>query len=74
MRSTPVKTSPERVRRAWEAPAITELPIGSQTRTRLDSPPSGHGSGQEPSQPAAPATKLGFSFEMSFPLAARTDS
>ena len=58
-----------RARRAWEAPAFTELKIGTETRSdREGSPPS-----DEPSPPATPATKLGFSFELAFPLSSRTE-
>jgi hypothetical protein len=56
-------------RRAWQAPAFTELKIGTETKSdREGSPPS-----DEPSPPAAPATKLGFSIEWAFPLSSRTE-
>jgi hypothetical protein len=55
-------------RRAWEAPTVTKLAIGTETKTPLTK-----GQGEEPAQPAAPASKLGFSLEMGFPLSARTD-
>ena len=63
-------------RQAWEAPALTKLAIGTETKssgknessaelkTSGDQPP-------EPGAPATPATKLGFSFEWAFPLSAR---
>jgi hypothetical protein len=73
MRSTAIDGPPAQARRGWEAPVVTELPIGTQTRA--STPTSSSGRGQEPPPPApAPATKLGFAFEMSFPLSARTDS
>jgi hypothetical protein len=68
----PIKSSKTvlATRSAWEPPAVTKLPIGAQTKSAVTS-----GSGQsqlaEPQPPAAPATKLGFSFEMAFPLSAR---
>jgi hypothetical protein len=68
----PIKsgTSSFGARSAWEPPAVTQLPIGTRTK----SAPAG-GSGNptlaEPQPPPAPATKLGFSFEMAFPLSAR---
>jgi hypothetical protein len=68
MRSQLRDDGPRPERRAWEAPAITELPIKSATRAAL--------AGQLPhlpSAPGTPATKLGFAFEMSFPLSARTE-
>jgi hypothetical protein len=60
------------VRYAWEPPAVIQLLIGAETK-------SGHQAGgstglPEPQLPSPPATKLGFSFEMALPLAARTDS
>jgi hypothetical protein len=59
-------------RSAWEPPAVTKLPIGTQTKSAFAG-----GSEQaklaEPQPPPAPATKLGFSFEMAFPLSARLD-
>jgi hypothetical protein len=74
MRSTLVDGSPVNARRAWEAPAMSEMPIGTETKSagekgagpdsaRLENPPP----------PAAPATKLGFAFEMSFPLSVRIE-
>jgi hypothetical protein len=70
MRSQPSNKSPRQPRRAWEAPAITELPIATETKAAV--------AGQLPSQPATPplaatTTKLGFAFEMSFPLSVRTE-
>ncbi len=70
MRSQLSNKSPRQARRAWEAPAITELSIGTETKAAV--------AGQFPAQPpnlppAAPATKLGFAFEMSFPLSVRTE-
>jgi hypothetical protein len=72
MRSIAVEGAAQ-ARRGWEAPVLTELPIGTRTRSRTHtpSPDSGH---ECPPPAAAPATKLGFAFEMSFPLATRTDS
>jgi hypothetical protein len=70
MRSQLSDNGPRQERRAWEAPAITELPIGTATKAAV--------TGQLPVQPpepapTAPATKLGFAFEMSFPLSVRTE-
>ena len=61
-------------RRVWEAPAIIELPIGTETRfAGAKSVPLNAGERTEPPAPATPSSKLGFAFEMSFPLSARTD-
>ncbi|HWV42892.1 hypothetical protein [Pseudorhodoplanes sp.] len=70
MRSSPANGRPAPARRAWEAPAITELPIATETAAAASSASEEAG---PPSPPASPATKLGFSFEMSFPLSARTE-
>ncbi len=54
---------------AWEAPAFTELTIGTETRSyRENSPPSA-----QPPLPEAPAAKFGFSIEWAFPLTSRTE-
>jgi len=64
-------------RRAWEPPALTRLAIGTETKssgsdtTAADSETLGPGQPAHPPAPASPATKLGFSFEWSFPLSAR---
>jgi hypothetical protein len=74
MRSTLVDRSPVQKRRDWEAPVITELPVGTETRSAgatglsLES-----GQRANPPPPATPAAKLGFAFEMSFPLSVRTE-
>jgi hypothetical protein len=66
-------------RRAWERPAVTKLAIGTETKLARENK-QGVGleaSGQprlaHPRPPAAPATKFGFSIEMSFPLSARIE-
>jgi hypothetical protein len=54
-------------RRAWEPPALAELKIGTETKSNR-----GRASrSAEPPQPAAAATKLGFSLEWAFPLSRR---
>jgi len=64
--------------RSWEPPALTKLAIGTETKSsgknesEAESTSSG-GQRVEPGGPAAPATKLGFSFEWAFPLAARLE-
>ncbi len=61
-------------RRAWERPAVRRLPISAATKTG-DLTGQGAGAAQiaQPSPPADPATKLGFSIEMAFPLSARLE-
>jgi hypothetical protein len=74
MRSTLAKESPVQARRAWEAPAIAELPIGRETKAaEAKALQPGLGRSMNPPPAAAPTTKLGFSFEMSFPLSVRTE-
>ncbi len=58
-------------RRAWEPPVVTQLGIGAETKSARQAAGSGS---PEPQPPNCPATKLGFSFEMALPLAARSDS
>jgi hypothetical protein len=59
-------------RRVWEPPAVTQLAIAAETKSFQ---PSVEGVGSlEPQPPTSPAAKLGFSFEMALPLAARSDS
>jgi hypothetical protein len=74
MRSTLGNGSPVQSRGAWEAPVIVELPIGSVTRFAGAANPSPDCAARtNPPPPATPSTKLGFSFEMSFPLSVRTE-
>jgi hypothetical protein len=53
----------------WEPPAVTKTAI---TETKAHGPVTNDPALAEPQPPSEPATKLGFSFEMAFPLAART--
>lgn len=55
-------------RRAWEPPVVTKLTLAAQKKSGPDSGPA-----IAPQAPAAPAAKLGFSFELAFPLSARTE-
>ncbi len=51
---------------------MTELPIGIETKA-AEAKAAGSSQNASPPAPAAPTTKLGFAFEMSFPLAVRTE-
>ena len=56
----------------WEAPAFTKLPIVSRTGSGANvanDPPRV----VEPAAPGQPSSKLGFSFEWSFPMSSRSD-
>ena len=59
-------------RLAWAPPAVKRLAIGAETGARSASGP-GAAAPAQPSPPADPATKLGFSIEMAFPLSARLE-
>ena len=54
-------------RRAWKSPTLTVVAIRAETKS------SGAAHSVQPQPPAAPASKLGFAFEMAFPLSARLD-
>jgi hypothetical protein len=66
-----------KVRQAWEPPALTKLAIGTETKSSSKNESGSElktsGDQPKPEAPAAPATKLGFSFEWAFPLAARLE-
>lgn len=53
-------------RRAWKPPMITTVTIRAETRSAAK-----NDVGPLAQPPAVPATKLGFAFEMAFPLSAR---
>lgn len=57
-------------RRTWQPPALTKFAIGAETKSSQETM---HSARPEPSPPATPASKFGFSFEMALPLATRTD-
>jgi hypothetical protein len=68
--------------RAWLPPRITELAIGTETKSpipvdrRIESGLSGSDTinkNAEPRPPATPASKFGFALEWSFPLSARAE-
>jgi hypothetical protein len=61
---------PSPTRSAWEVPAFTELKISAETRSQRDNSTTAD---QPPLPVAAPAAKLGFSFEWAFPLTTRTE-
>ncbi len=56
----------------WEAPAFTKVPIASRTGagTNVATDPA---RAVEPVAPGQPLSKLGFSFEWSFPMSSRSD-
>jgi hypothetical protein len=56
-------------RRTWQRPTVTKLAIRTETKTARK---GAAGLPPQPPEPAAPESKLGFSFEMSLPLSART--
>jgi hypothetical protein len=69
MRALQAKDGNANMRLPWEPPVMTEVPIAEATKATGRR----HGQVTSPPAPASPSTKLGFSFEMSFPLSARTE-
>jgi hypothetical protein len=65
-RSADQEASPPKTRRGWERPVISELALRETMSKRNVDPASPPAQRAEP-----PLTKLGFSFEASFPLSAR---
>jgi len=81
MQPTKSKMTAKGARRAWQAPALVELPIGRETRSAANDQQQAAGaqtSGQidraAPQSPAAPEAKFGFSMEWAFPLSARWEN
>jgi hypothetical protein len=56
----------------WEAPAFTKLPIASRTGSGANMA-NDSSRAAEPAAPGQPLSKLGFSFEWSFPMSSRAD-
>ena len=55
----------------WEPPVVTKVAIGAETKS---APESKKNAGlTEPQPPSPPATKLGFAFEMAFPMSSRSE-
>ena len=52
----------------WQAPVVKKVAIGTETKSAAQAENSGP---VEPQPPATPASKLGFSFEMAFPMSSR---
>jgi hypothetical protein len=69
MARTKIAQSKDKRDKTWEPPAVTKTAI---TETKAHGPVTNDPALAEPQPPSEPATKLGFSFEMAFPLAART--
>lgn len=69
MARTKIAQSKDKQNNTWEPPTVTKTPIAETTSP---SPATNDPALAEPQPPSEPATKLGFSFEMAFPLAART--
>lgn len=55
----------------WQPPVATKVAIGAETKSATAREASLGLT--EPSPPSPPATKFGFSFEMAFPMSARTE-
>ena len=72
MRPNNAAPSASDARPDWEAPAFTKLPIASRTGSgaNVASDPARV---VEPAATGQPLSKLGFSFEMAFPMSSRSD-
>ena len=72
MRPNNAALSASDARPDWEAPAFTKLPIANRTGSgaNVASDPARV---VEPAAPGQPLSKLGFSFEMAFPMSSRSD-
>jgi hypothetical protein len=58
-------------RNTWEPPVVTKVAIGAETKSAAQ---SANNTGlAEPQPPSPPATKLGFAFEMAFPMSSRSE-
>jgi len=51
----------------WEPPVVTKVAIGAETKSVSNTGLA------EPQLPSPPSTKLGFAFEMAFPMSSRTE-
>jgi len=72
MRPNKADLSTSEAHPVWEAPAFMKLPIVSRTGSGANvanDPPRV----VEPAAPGQPLSKLGFSFEWSFPMSSRSD-
>lgn len=72
MRPNKADPSTSEAHPVWEAPAFTKMPIVSRTGSGANvanDPPRA----VEPAAPGQPLSKLGFSFEWSFPMSSRSD-
>jgi hypothetical protein len=72
MRPNNAAPSASDARPDWEAPAFTKLPIASRTGSGANVA-SDAARVVEPAAPGQPLSKLGFSFEMAFPMSSRSD-
>jgi len=55
----------------WEPPVVTKVAIGAETKSVTQS--KNDNGLAEPQPPSSPTTKLGFSFEMAFPMSSRSE-
>jgi hypothetical protein len=69
MRPTSSSGTIPATRRTWKPPTVAKLAIGTQTKSARA---NGHPKFAHPEPPATPGMKLGFAFEWSLPLSART--
>jgi hypothetical protein len=70
MRQSGSRDGSPATRRAWTAPRFTATAIRANAKLQDQ---GGQRAAQSPLSPAAPSSKLGFAFEMAFPLSARME-
>ena len=58
-------------RNSWQPPVVTKVAIGAETKSVTQS--KNDNGLAEPQPPSSPTTKLGFSFEMAFPMSSRSE-
>jgi hypothetical protein len=58
-------------RNTWQPPVVTKVAIGAETKSVTQS--KSNTVLAEPQPPSPPATKLGFAFEMAFPMSSRSE-
>jgi len=58
-------------RNTWQPPVVTKVAIGAETKSVAQS--VNNTCFAEPQPPSPPETKLGFAFEMAFPMSSRSE-
>jgi hypothetical protein len=72
MKTISIGQTNDKRRNAWQPPVVTKVAIGAETKSTPDRE-TGNTGLTEPQPPSPPATKLGFAFEMAFPMSSRSE-